>query len=760
MTQRPIPARVQASEVTYELHTLGWKAFQDLCVTVVADVWGQTVQSYFTSHDGGRDGAFHGDWKHADGNSAGAFTVQCKFTSKADKVLTLSDLSDELEKAERLAKRGLAGNYLLFTNSSLTGVNEERIKTAFEATGIKRFAAYGRESISRLIRESPRLRMLVPRVYGLGDLSQIMDERAYAQAREILSSLGDDLRKFVITDAYQKSARALIDHGFVLLLGEAACGKSSIAAALSVGAIDEWGCSTIKVRNPEEFVRHSNPNEPKQFFWVDDAFGATQLDWQATVGWNSVFPHIQAAINRGAKVLFTSRDYIYRSARGILKQSALPLMYESQVVIQVEKLSKAEREQILYNHVRLGKQPPEFKRRIQPFLAELAAHPRFTPEIARRLGNPSFTQGLFPAKESLAAFVETPLEFTCEIIRNMDAESKAALGLVFMKGGVIPSPLQFSGEEEQAVALIGGTPAGVRAALGSLHESFVLRVLQGPGHVWKFKHPSIRDAFAALVATDPELLDVYLAGTPLENLMHEVSCGDLAIRGVKVMVPPNRYDALIDRLDAWSAGHRDRRDLHAFLSYRCDRAFLALYCRRHPLFIDGLHAGSYLYCVSDVRVLVRLHEFGLLPDPKRAAVVVEIIGLGLETPDSGCLREDVQSLFTAEESATLRTRLADELFPSLTDTITQWRGDYDPEQDTPEEHFDELRSALRAFRDEFSDHPDAVRQLREAEAEIKQVIEELDTERDDVWDGDDYQRDDSSHAGQDTGRSVFDDVAD
>ncbi len=38
--------------------------------------------------------------------------------------------------------------------------------------------------------------MLVPRVYGLGDLSQILDERAYSQAREILSALGDDLGKF------------------------------------------------------------------------------------------------------------------------------------------------------------------------------------------------------------------------------------------------------------------------------------------------------------------------------------------------------------------------------------------------------------------------------------------------------------------------------------------------------------------------------------------------------------------------------------
>jgi len=238
------PSRVQAGEVTYELHSLGWKAFQNLCVSIVADVWGQVVQSFFDSRDGGRDGAFHGSWKRICGESfQGSFTVQCKFTGNANKNLQQSDLNDEFTKARRLASRGLADNYILFTNARITGTKEETIRGLYESIpGIKQFAMYGCDRISQIIRESPRLRMLVPRIYGLGDLSQILDERAYAQAKEILSALGDDLEKFVITDAYRKSAKALVEHGFVLLLGEPASGKSTIAAALSLGALDEWGC--------------------------------------------------------------------------------------------------------------------------------------------------------------------------------------------------------------------------------------------------------------------------------------------------------------------------------------------------------------------------------------------------------------------------------------------------------------------------------------------------------------------------------------
>lgn len=62
MTGLPKTA-VQASEPSYQLHSLGWKAFQSLCVAITGEIWGQTVQTFFDSRDGGRDGAFQGSWK-------------------------------------------------------------------------------------------------------------------------------------------------------------------------------------------------------------------------------------------------------------------------------------------------------------------------------------------------------------------------------------------------------------------------------------------------------------------------------------------------------------------------------------------------------------------------------------------------------------------------------------------------------------------------------------------------------------------------
>jgi hypothetical protein len=168
-------SKAQSAEVNYELHSLGWKAFQNLCVHIASELWGQTVQSFFDANDGGRDGAFSGTWRpSAQETLVGSFTAQCKFTAKADELIPLVDMKDEFAKATALAARGLADHYILFTNARLTGATEADLGSAFmNIRGIQSFRGYGAERISAMIHGSARLRMLVPRVYVLGDLSQI-----------------------------------------------------------------------------------------------------------------------------------------------------------------------------------------------------------------------------------------------------------------------------------------------------------------------------------------------------------------------------------------------------------------------------------------------------------------------------------------------------------------------------------------------------------------------------------------------------------
>jgi hypothetical protein len=182
-----MPKAAQGPEVSYELHTIGWKAFQDLCLKVASVVLHHEASSFLSSQDGGRDGAIYGTIPTPGGPPQdGACTIQCKYSSK-DRTLRVRDISDELEKAKKLAERGLADTYVLMTNMSVTGPVEEKVRGLFlKQGGIRQCHLYGREWITQRIREEPKLRILIPRIYGLGDLSQILDERARAQASSLL----------------------------------------------------------------------------------------------------------------------------------------------------------------------------------------------------------------------------------------------------------------------------------------------------------------------------------------------------------------------------------------------------------------------------------------------------------------------------------------------------------------------------------------------------------------------------------------------
>src|SRR5262245_46400199 len=106
----------------YDLHSLGWNSFQQLCLTVTREILGQTVESFLDSRDGGRDGAFSGTWKQlGQEDLTGAFVIQCKFSSRTDYRLRPSDLTDEIEKVKRLVAKGRCDSYVLMTNAGLSG---------------------------------------------------------------------------------------------------------------------------------------------------------------------------------------------------------------------------------------------------------------------------------------------------------------------------------------------------------------------------------------------------------------------------------------------------------------------------------------------------------------------------------------------------------------------------------------------------------------------------------------------------------------
>jgi len=726
----------------YELHRLGWNSFQQLCQTICREVMGQTVESFLDSNDAGKDGAFAGTWTPAPGEFyAGRFVIQCKFTATAGHNLKPSDISDELEKARKLVAAGQCDVYVLMTNAGVSGTQAAKVKALLAQVGVQQVLVFGSTWINQQVRERKSLRMLVPRMYGLGDLSQILDERAYAQARAVLDSMREDLAKVVITASYGKAVEALNKHGFVMLIGEPAAGKTTIASMLAMAAADKWGSSVLKLNDPSKVEERWNPEEPSQFFWIDDAFGIMQYESSLAHSWNHILPQVKTMLRQGAKIVMTSRDYIYKRARRDLKEGAFPLFNESQVVIDVHDLSIQEKEQILYNHLKLGSHLPAFRAEIKQHLPSVAAHPRFIPEIARRLADPTFTKRLYLTEYHLGQFVQKREQLLQEVLDGLDKDSMAALAFIYMKKDHLESPISLQEMEEDALRRLGSSLGKCITALESLNGSLVLHQQADGESVWRFKHPTIGDAFASALARSPDLLGIFLLGSATENLIEQVTCGNVGIEQA-VMVPKSLFPQMIARLAEFTASEKyksqhlatwgARWSLHSFLTRRCSKEFLTLYLQTNPELIDKIcRPGLLLSSSSEVALAMRLHELGLLPEANRKVFIQAVSGYATSGEDVYALEdEDIRRVFTDDEFDALIAKVRADLLPRL-GWVREKEQDGYGAHEPAEEYMEHLFDTFKTLKDTFGDDAEAVRIIDREIDLAKDWINDNDRERPD-----------------------------
>ncbi|MXY35181.1 MAG: hypothetical protein F4052_08705 [Dehalococcoidia bacterium] len=686
--------------VSFDLHLLGWRDFQQLCHTVTREVLGQTVVSFLDSNDAGRDGAFFGRWRPSDGESyEGNFVIQAKHTALPNKSLTLSLIADELEKAERLVESGLCDVYVLMSNAKLTGESERKIRDAFISRGVKQVLILGDSWFNQTISESGRLRMLVPRLYGLGDLTQILDERAYGQAAAVLDSMRTDLAKLVRTETYERAAQALDEHGFVLLSGAPMTGKTTIAAELALAAADHFQTRVVALQDAAELPERWNPNE-NQFFWLDDAFGATQLNQYLASSWQRVTPRVKAAIDSGSKFVLTTRDYVLRSAWPHLKPGAFPLLEGARVVVDVADLTPRERQQILYNHLKHGRQDTQFLTQLQPHLDGLASHAGFRPELARRLAEPTFTASMGqPTAPKLERFFEQPLEMLEAIFRGLDTDSQAALGLLFLSQGWLSSPIKPDDRGAELMSRLGASLGGVTRALGALSGSLVTVVTRDSDQGYEFAHPTMADAYARLLR-EPEFLHLLIGGFTIDALLNQTTCGDMGVENALV-IPQHLWPVVMERLgepDRGPQAWRRRVRREHYLAYQCVADFQLAYFERCPDLLDSLaEPGLMLESDPHNAFVATLHRNGVLPEAARRRFASRLIEFCIEGTDPAVLwASTLRALLNDDEERVLLHRLREEVISDPRNVVKEFTSQHSDSEDPEDFSFplDQLADAL------------------------------------------------------------------
>jgi hypothetical protein len=342
-----------------------------------------------------------------------------------------------------------------------------------------------------------------------------------------------------------------------------------------------------------------------------------------------------------------------------------------------------------------------------------------------------------------------------EVVQTLSNDMRAAIALIFMRSGMLESPIALADEEEQALALLGAPLSGVREGLNSLDGSLLIQVQQSGGSWWRFKHPTVRDAFGSLVAEDRALMDIYLAGTPVPQLLREVACGDIEWEGAKVHVPPDRFDVVISRMEAFGNADRESRSpIHHFLARRCDAAFLKRFMARFPNFLADLHVGSYFYAVSDIDVIERLDAFGLLPESERQRHVAVVEDHAVSIPDAGFIDGRVGFL-RSEDIARILGEVRTKLLPDLDSTLGDWHSNWSSSED-PSAYYEHLQMALKDYKRAFEGDAEAKDLIDAALTEINSTIENAEYAGERDWS--DYYGGRGDGPSPSSERSTFDDV--
>lgn len=129
------------------------------------------------------------------------------------------------------------------------------------------------------------------------------------------------------------------------------------------------------------------------------------------------------------------------------------------------------------------------------------------------------------------------MDFLSDILTNIDRPAFAILVLIFIHNDVLLSPIRLNDNDNNAIKRIGADSKTILSLFKTLNETFVKLEIRGNNNIWVFKHPTLRDAIASKIAEAPELLDIYLSGTPINTIFDDESCRIISQqKGIKITI--------------------------------------------------------------------------------------------------------------------------------------------------------------------------------------------------------------------------------
>lgn len=451
------------------------------------------------------------------------------------------------------------------------------------------------------------------------------------------------------------------------------------------------------------------------------------------LGWQYQLSKLALAIKQGASVVFTSRDYIFKEASRHIKQGVFPLLGESHVIVNVTDLTREEKGQILYNHIKFGTLTKPNKVRIKPFLAGLVRDENFAPEVARRLGDQVFFSRISLNTLGLKDFMRRMGEYFRELVETLDESHQAALVLVALHNNRLASPIQEGSLPASFKEAYGATVSEIKSALEEMQGSLVmLSTIRGDAE-WSLHHPSMLDAIQSMLSSSPEKVELFLMASSIGTLLRDTTT--LEPDAHRVFVPQAAWPVLAERLrsavftDDWNlrssaAGYLFRDASEKFLGFLW-KAEPDLLMRAVTPRFTNLSRGFWYGLAR------KLREFGLWSASIEDMLITHIERSVLAEGDMRFLdNEDVAYLLGDQR----RDNLVDEVLRDdceiLHDVVSQW-------DEIDEDRIDDFLQSLTVLEEHLADAETLTDETASEIHRLRATVEEMVPDTNPVDDDDD-----------------------
>lgn len=510
---------------TYDFSSLSPTDFE----TLSGDLLEAELEVRLERFAAGRDKGI--DLRYAPSVGETGLIVQAKHYLRSGYPKLLSVLKkDELPKIDRLAP----DRYVLTTSVSLTPAKKQEIVDGLHPHLKSTGDVLGREDLNALLTKHERVERNHFKLWmtNVGVLESVLHRAVTERSREFLSSLPDDVCRFVRTHAFSATLDIVEEHHVCIVSGSPGIGKSILArAVLADLATREFDVVVVSgdIKEAEDMWQSGKA----QAFYYDDFLGVSVLEESLAKNEDDRLVDFIQRVGRteNKRIVLTTREYILRRAQSRFEK--LERADIQKLVVTMADYPTAIRAEILYNHLHFAELPDNFLREFIETRAywSVIRHENYNPRLIEQVVRLARRNGV--AGDGFAAFFEQTLSdpsmlWTAAFENQLTAAARSMLLALFALDG--SGATKVLSDTTRALSEAQGNPlSGVEfsQALRDLDGTFIRTRLISPsfvagGVVVSFANPSVRDFLTAYLAANPyqarSLIEAVSSFAQLANL--------------------------------------------------------------------------------------------------------------------------------------------------------------------------------------------------------------------------------------------------